>query len=108
MRSLRRLAQRLSIGAIVPLALATYSQLEQPGIAQAADSGERAEEAAKRVDDALDSSLTLQSFDLDADGEGTSILLTGRVQTVLQKALAETIAKQTAPDFAIVNRLTIQ
>lgn len=108
MRSLRRLTQRLSVSAIVPLALAIHSQFEQPAIAQMTDSGERAEEAAQRVDDALDSNLTLQSFDLDADGEGTSILLTGRVQTALQKALAETIAKRTAPDFAIVNRLTVQ
>jgi hypothetical protein len=45
---------------------------------------------------------------LDADDRDNSIVLTGRVQTAEQKALAEQIARQTAPNISINNEIVIQ
>ncbi|MGB3300939.1 MAG: BON domain-containing protein [Phormidesmis sp.] len=61
-----------------------------------------------RVEDAFDADQTLAPFDVDADEEGDSIVLTGLVQTAEQKALAEQIAKQTAPNVPIVNQIRTQ
>jgi hypothetical protein len=45
---------------------------------------------------------------LDADDQDNSIVLTGRVQTAEQKALAEQIARQTAPNISLNNQIVIQ
>ena len=66
------------------------------------------DDIADRVEDALDSDSTLKAFDLDADDRGNSIVLTGRVQTAEQKALAEQIARQTAPNVSINNEIVTQ
>ena len=61
-----------------------------------------------RVEEALDSDATLKQFDLDADDRDNSIVLTGRVQTAEQKALAEQIARQSAPNVSINNEIVTQ
>lgn len=65
-----------------------------------------ADDAAEKVENAIENDATLKPFDLDADDEGNTIVIKGRVQNESQKALAENIAKQTAPGFTIVNRIT--
>jgi protocatechuate 3,4-dioxygenase beta subunit len=64
-----------------------------------------ADDAAENVDDALNNYPGLEAFDLDADDEGESIVLEGRVQDQSQKTLAETAAQETAPGFPIINRI---
>jgi ABC-type transport system substrate-binding protein len=64
------------------------------------------DDAAEKVENALDNNPTLKAFDLDADDEGNAIVLTGRVQNEVQRTLAENVAKEVAPGFAIVNRIT--
>jgi osmotically-inducible protein OsmY len=64
-----------------------------------------ADDAADRVDDALDDNSTLRVFDLDADDENSVIVLKGQVQNQSQKDLAQTIATQAAPGISIVNRI---
>jgi len=66
------------------------------------------DDIADRVEDALDSDGTLKPFDLDADDQDNSIVLTGRVQTAEQKAFAEQIARQTAPNISLNNQIVIQ
>ena len=66
------------------------------------------DDIADRVEEALDSDATLKPFDLDAEDRDNSIVLTGRVQTAEQKALAEQIARQTAPNISINNQIVIQ
>jgi len=66
------------------------------------------DDIADRVEDALDSDSTLKQFDLDADDRDNSIVLTGRVQTAEQKALAEQIARQVAPNVSINNEIVVQ
>jgi hypothetical protein len=66
------------------------------------------DDIADRVEDALDSDGTLKPFDLDADDRDNSIVLAGRVQTAEQKALAEQIARQTAPNISINNEIVTQ
>ncbi len=66
------------------------------------------DDIADRVEDALDSDATLKQFDLDADDRDNSIVLTGRVQTAEQKALAEQIARQTAPNISLNNQIVLQ
>jgi len=61
-----------------------------------------------RVEEALDSDATLKPFDLDVDDRDNSIVLTGRVQTAEQKALAEQITRQTAPNISLNNEIVIQ
>lgn len=67
-----------------------------------------ADDAAERVEDALENDPTLKPFDLDADDEGNEIILEGTVKDASHKALAEDIAKRTAPGFTIINRIKIQ
>ncbi|KAM3089623.1 BON domain-containing protein [Phormidesmis sp. 146-35] len=69
---------------------------------------DKADNAAEKVDDAIDNHPTLKSFDIDAGDRGDAIVLTGTVREAAHKALAEQIAKDTAPGFAIVNQLKIQ
>lgn len=66
------------------------------------------DDIADRVEEALDSDGTLKQFDLDADDQDNSIVLTGRVQTAEQKALAEQIARQTAPNISLNNQIVLQ
>jgi NADPH-dependent ferric siderophore reductase len=63
------------------------------------------DDAADRVDDALDNDSNLRVFDLDADDENNVIVLKGQVQNQSQKDLAQTLATQAAPGFSIVNRI---
>jgi len=66
------------------------------------------DDIADRVEDALESDRTLKPFDLDADDQDNSIVLTGRVQTAEQKALAEQIARQIAQNISLNNQIVIQ
>lgn len=66
------------------------------------------DDIADRVEDALDSDATLKQFDLDAEDRDNSIVLTGRVQTAEQKALAEQIARQSAANVSINNQIVLQ
>ena len=66
------------------------------------------DDMADRVEEALDSDATLKQFDLDADDRDNSIVLTGRVQTAEQKALAEQIARQNAPNISLNNQIVLQ
>ena len=66
------------------------------------------DDIADRVEDALESDATLKQFDLDADDQDNSIVLTGSVQTAEQKALAEQIARQTAPNISLNNQIVLQ
>jgi hypothetical protein len=66
------------------------------------------DDIADRVEEALDSDATLKQFDLDADDQDNSIVLTGRVQTAEQKALAEQIARQNAPNISLNNQIVLQ
>ncbi|MEG3973871.1 BON domain-containing protein [Microcoleus sp. herbarium8] len=66
------------------------------------------DDIADRVEEALDSDATLKQFDLDAEDRDNSIVLTGRVQTAEQKALAEQIARQTAPNISLNNQIVLQ
>ncbi len=66
------------------------------------------DDIADRVEEALDSDRTLDTFDLDADDRDNSIVLTGRVQTAKQKALPEQIARQIAPNISLNNQIVIQ
>lgn len=67
-----------------------------------------ADDAAERVEDALENDATLRPFDLDADDEGNAIAIEGTVRDDAQRALAEDIAKRTAPGFTIINRINVQ
>jgi hypothetical protein len=69
---------------------------------------DKADDAAEKVEEAIDTHPTLKPFDLDAEDQGNEIVLTGTVREASHKALAEQIAKETARGFAIVNRLVIQ
>jgi len=66
------------------------------------------DDIADRVEEALDSDGTLKQFDLDVEDRDNSIVLTGRVQTAEQKALAEQIARQTAANISINNEIVTQ
>lgn len=64
------------------------------------------DDAAEKVEDALDNDPALRAFDLDANDEGNGIVLKGRVQTESQKQLAQTLTQQIAPGVSIDNRIT--
>ncbi|MEG4090814.1 BON domain-containing protein [Microcoleus sp. Pol12B4] len=66
------------------------------------------DDIADRVEEALDSDATLKPFDLDADDRANAIVLTGRVQTTEQKALAEQLARQVAANVSINNEIVTQ
>jgi hyperosmotically inducible periplasmic protein len=66
------------------------------------------DDLAGRVEDTLDNDQTLRPFDLDADDEGNSIVLTGLVQNEAQKTRAEELARQIAPNTTIDNRIRTQ
>jgi BON domain len=109
--------------ALVAIALLGLTACDQPNTAQTdptapgapvtqndapANQTLSADEMADRVEDALDSHETLGQFDLDADDENETIVLSGRVDQAEQSTLAEDVARQTAPDLTIVNRINVQ
>ncbi len=59
--------------------------------------------AALIADDSVDSS----GIDVDTDGTAKVVTLKGHVPTAAQKFSAERIAKRKAPDYTIVNDLTV-
>ncbi|WP_150111691.1 BON domain-containing protein [Oscillatoria nigro-viridis] len=66
------------------------------------------DDAAERVEDALENAQTLKPFHLDADDEGNEIISEGTVKDASEKALAEDIAKPLPPGCTIINRITIK
>jgi BON domain len=64
--------------------------------------------AADQVEDVLDNDETLKPFDLDAEDEDSTIVIEGTVDDATQTTLAEDLARQTAPDFTIVNRVKVK
>ncbi len=93
-----------STNAAPPAAVPTEKVSNNPNSASAPTIS--ADDAADRVEDVLEQHSSLGVFDLDADDQGNAIVLTGQVQNQAQKDLAETVAKQAAPGFPIVNRIT--
>ncbi|MFQ4134940.1 BON domain-containing protein [Nodosilinea sp. PGN35] len=119
MKSLNLLAKGFGFFAIALLGLTACDQPNTaqtdpaaPGAPAAQDAPANqtlsADEAADRVEDALDSHETLGRFDLDADDEGDTIVLEGTVDQAEQSTLAEDVARQTAPEFTIVNRINVR
>lgn len=66
-----------------------------------------ADQAEDAVENALEANASLKAFDLDADEDNGSIALKGTVQNAGQKALAEEIAKRTAPGIPIKNQISV-
>ncbi|MEA5451713.1 BON domain-containing protein [Leptolyngbya sp. CCNP1308] len=119
MKSLNLLAKGSALFAIALFGLAACNQPNTaqtepttPGAPAAQDAPANqtlsADDTADRVEDALDNHETLGSFDLDADDEGETIVLEGTVDQAEQSTLAEDVARQTAPDFTIVNRINVR
>jgi hyperosmotically inducible periplasmic protein len=52
--------------------------------------------------------LDAGSIDVDTNGETRTVTLKGHVPTDAQKAAAERIAKEKAPDYRVVNRLEVR
>jgi hypothetical protein len=98
------------------IAIVGFLSYIQPGKVQAAplDSAQdriliarvSVSDAAAQVKSAIDSQPTLKPFKLAAVNEGNMIVLTGTVDYNTQKQFAESIARNTAPSFAIDNRIT--
>lgn len=61
-----------------------------------------------QVEDALEADSVLRGFDLDADDTSGGITIDGAVRSADQKARAEEIAKRTAPNVTITNRIRVQ
>lgn len=87
---------------------ATTTSPTAPTTTAQANPNESADDAAERVENALENDPTLAPFDLDADDRGNAIVIKGRVQNESQRALAEQIATQTAPGFEIINEVAVQ
>lgn len=66
-----------------------------------------ADDAADRVDDALDADPTLGPLPLDADDDDGRIELTGATADAAQRDAAEALARTTAPGFTIVNETRV-
>lgn len=121
MKTLSLYARRMSLYTIALVGLASYTQPDGAWanlarfslpIAQTDDTRiaqtKSVDDAADRVEDALENHATLKSFDLDADDEGNAIAIEGTVKDETQRTLAEEVAKQTAPGFTIINRIKIE
>ena len=67
-----------------------------------------ADEAEDRVEDVLDADSTLGAFNLDVDDENGRLVLEGTVRTEAQRSQAEGIARRTAPDIRIENRIRVE
>ena len=52
--------------------------------------------------------LDANNIDVDTNGSTKTVTLRGHVPTASQKAAAERIAKQKAPDYKVVNNITVQ
>ena len=52
--------------------------------------------------------LDANNIDVDTNGSTKTVTLRGHVPTASQKAAAERIAKQKAPDYTVVNNITVQ
>lgn len=52
--------------------------------------------------------LDANNIDVDTDGTAKTVTLKGHVATASQKAAAERIAKEKAPDYRVVNNLVIR
>lgn len=65
------------------------------------------DQAEDAVEDAIEADARLKAFDLDADEDNGGIALEGTVQNAKQKALAEEIAKRTAPGIPINNQINV-
>ena len=61
-----------------------------------------------QVESALEADSVLKDFDLDADDTSGGITIDGAVRAADQKARAEDIAKRTAPNVTITNRIRVQ
>lgn len=59
------------------------------------------------MEDAIEADARLKAFDLDADEDNGGIKIEGTVQNAKQKALAEEIAKRTAPSIPINNQISV-
>jgi osmotically-inducible protein OsmY len=71
---------------------------------------ERRDRAADRIEDAFERDAVLRRYDLDADSEGGRtgyIELEGKVQSRGHLNRALMIAKRTAPNYRIVNRIRV-
>lgn len=66
------------------------------------------DEAADRIEQAIDNDANLKQFDLDVDDEDNAIVLQGDVKDASQKTLAESLAKQAAPNVAIANEIEVK
>ena len=52
--------------------------------------------------------LNANDIDVDTNGETKTVTLKGHVPTAAQKAAAERIAKQKAPDYRVVNQIQVR
>ena len=66
-----------------------------------------ADRAEGAIENALEADTKLRAFDLDADDNNGAIALKGTVQTTEERALAEEIAKRTAPGISINNQIRV-
>lgn len=66
-----------------------------------------ADQAEDAVENAIEADARLKALDLDADEDNGGIALEGTVQNAKQKALAEEIAKRTAPGIPINNQISV-
>lgn len=57
---------------------------------------------------AADDTLDANDINVDTDGETRTVTLKGEVETEAQRAAAERIAKETAPEYRVVNLLTVK
>jgi predicted small secreted protein len=55
-----------------------------------------------------DKDVDASGINVDTDGSTKTVTLKGHVPTAAQKAAAERIAKEKAPDYRVVNRLVVQ
>ena len=57
---------------------------------------------------AADDTVDATDINVDTSGETRTVTLKGAVETEAQRATAERIAKETAPDYRVVNLLTVR
>lgn len=93
-------------------ALAVLSVATLPLVARAdSPQEERRERHADRIEKAFERDNVLRRFDLDADSEGGRtgyIEIEGRVHNASQRARAYSIARNIAPGYRIINRISIR
>lgn len=57
---------------------------------------------------AADDTLEANDINVDTNGDTRTVTLKGEVETETQRAAAERIAKETAPEYRVVNLLTVK